>query len=120
MGLHLQPQISTYNQAEILLEIADHEGLTISQLEGRTGVTKSNLSTLITKLEMRDLVERRRDSSDRHYVHIYLTPYSRSIVETLRREMNVAKELSLGFSPPEQAVVTQLLQRLSDQNKVTA
>ena len=42
--------------------------------------SKGNISTIITNLENRDLVERRRDEEDRRYVKVHLTDAGRSLI----------------------------------------
>jgi len=42
--------------------------------------SKGNISTIITNLEDRDLVERRRDEEDRRYVKVHLTDAGRSLI----------------------------------------
>jgi len=42
--------------------------------------SKGNISTIITNLEERDLVERRRDEEDRRYVKVHLTDAGRSLI----------------------------------------
>jgi len=42
--------------------------------------SKGNISTIITNLEERDLVERRRDPEDRRYVQVHLTNEGESLI----------------------------------------
>lgn len=42
--------------------------------------SKGNISTIITNLEDRDLVERRRDEDDRRYVKVHLTNEGRTLI----------------------------------------
>ena len=42
--------------------------------------SKGNISTIITNLEDRDLVERRRDPDDRRYVQVHLTDAGRTLI----------------------------------------
>jgi len=42
--------------------------------------SKGNISTIITNLEERDLVERRRDPEDRRYVQVHLTDTGRTLI----------------------------------------
>ena len=42
--------------------------------------SKGNISTIITNLEERDLVERRRDPDDRRYVQVHLTDAGRTLI----------------------------------------
>jgi MarR family 2-MHQ and catechol resistance regulon transcriptional repressor len=45
--------------------------------------SKGNISTIISNLEERDLVERRRDDEDRRYIKIHLTADGESLIEDL-------------------------------------
>lgn len=42
--------------------------------------SKGNISTIISNLEERDLVERRRDPDDRRYVRVHLTDAGRALI----------------------------------------
>lgn len=42
--------------------------------------SKGNISTIITNLEDRGLVERRRDDEDRRYVNVHLTDEGRALI----------------------------------------
>ncbi len=42
--------------------------------------SKGNISTIISNLEARELVERRRDEDDRRYVTVHLTDAGRSLI----------------------------------------
>jgi MarR family 2-MHQ and catechol resistance regulon transcriptional repressor len=42
--------------------------------------SKGNISTIITNLEERNLVERRRDPEDRRYVQVHLTDEGRTLI----------------------------------------
>jgi MarR family 2-MHQ and catechol resistance regulon transcriptional repressor len=42
--------------------------------------SKGNISTIISNLEERDLVERRRDPDDRRYVTVHLTDEGESLI----------------------------------------
>ncbi|PQJ36113.1 hypothetical protein BSZ35_17230 [Salinibacter sp. 10B] len=45
--------------------------------------SKGNISTIVTNLADRGLVERRRDEADRRYVKIHLTAEGKSLIEDL-------------------------------------
>jgi len=45
--------------------------------------SKGNISTIISNLVERDLVERRRDEDDRRYIKIHLTPEGEDLIEGL-------------------------------------
>jgi len=45
--------------------------------------SKGNISTIVSNLVERDLVERRRDEDDRRYVKIHLTAEGEELIETI-------------------------------------
>lgn len=45
--------------------------------------SKGNISTIITNLSERDLVERRRDPEDRRYVKVHLTEQGRTLISDI-------------------------------------
>lgn len=45
--------------------------------------SKGNISTIISNLEERELVERRRDEADRRYVKVHLTKKGRALISDI-------------------------------------
>jgi MarR family 2-MHQ and catechol resistance regulon transcriptional repressor len=67
-----------------VLETIYHLGpLYQGQLGEKLLQSKGNISTIITNLSERDLVERRRDPDDRRYVKIHLTEKGRRLIEDI-------------------------------------
>jgi DNA-binding MarR family transcriptional regulator len=63
----------TFHEAHTIESVGDHPGRTLSDLAGHLGVTTSTVSTMIEKLVKRGFVKRRRGTSDRRVVALYLT-----------------------------------------------
>lgn len=56
-----------------MLELSREPGLSQNGLAARLRLEKSSVSRIVTTLEKRGWVDRRRDTSDTRVVHVYLT-----------------------------------------------
>lgn len=61
--------------------IADEKDLTPGYLAKATSLSQATVTSLIDKLESRDLVERRRDSADKRRVYVDLTQSGLKMVQ---------------------------------------
>lgn len=83
LGLH-QPDRTPCGQpvsvaeAHTVLELSREPGLSQNGLAARLRLEKSSVSRIVTGLEKRGWVARRRDTSDTRIVHVYLTDDGRS------------------------------------------
>jgi DNA-binding MarR family transcriptional regulator len=82
-------------------------------------VPPSRMVALVDELEKRDLVERRPDPDDRRVRALYLTPKGRT---TLERGREIARtherELTRGMEPADRKRLTQLLQKIVDEQTI--
>lgn len=60
-------------EIHILTIIADHPGITASQLSIKWGTTKGAISQNLKKLEMKELIFRQKESDNAKTVHLYPT-----------------------------------------------
>jgi DNA-binding MarR family transcriptional regulator len=66
-------QAMSASMAHALTELASDEGLSQGELGERLGIEKSTVSRLVTDLERRDWINRRRDAADRRMLRLHLT-----------------------------------------------
>ena len=67
-------------QHEVLLAIGREEGLSQADLATRLLVAKSNVTALLKRMEVSDLVERRRDPIDKRAHQVHLTEAGRALL----------------------------------------
>lgn len=70
-------------EAQAVLELSREPGLSQNGLAARLRLEKSTVSRIVTLLERRGWVERRRDQSDARIVHVRLTTSGRKTAATL-------------------------------------
>jgi len=80
--------------------------------------SKGNISTIITNLEERDLVERRRDPDDRRYVQVHLTDEGESLIAEIFPDhvQQIAETLGV-LDDEEIEELGRLCKKLGIQNK---
>lgn len=98
---------------EVLLCLADGEGITQQQLSERLLVTKGNACVTLQAMAADGLVERRQDSADQRAHRLYLTEAGRRRLADTRpaRAAFYARTLG-GLSPAEQRTLRQLVGRV--------
>lgn len=88
LGLH-QPDRTPCGQpvsvaeAHALMELSREPGLSQNGLAARLRLEKSSVSRIVTSLEKRGWVARRRDTSDTRIVHVHLSDDGRSAARTI-------------------------------------
>lgn len=70
-------------EAQAILELSREPGLSQNGLAARLQLEKSTVSRIVTLLERRGWVERRRDRSDARIVHVRLTTAGQQAAATL-------------------------------------
>jgi DNA-binding MarR family transcriptional regulator len=70
----------TPQQARVLEELSNEDGLTITQLSQRMELAHSTVSGIVDRLEKKHLLQRRQEPRDRRYARIYL---DRKVIEYL-------------------------------------
>jgi MarR family 2-MHQ and catechol resistance regulon transcriptional repressor len=71
----------TDNQFGVLEAILHLGPVAQHELSRALFTSRANITTVVDNLEKRDLVRRVRESSDRRYVTVHLTPSGRSLIE---------------------------------------
>ncbi len=63
----------TTPQLVVVRTIAESEGPTVSEIARSVSLSQATVTTLLNKLEARDLIQRKRSAEDRRRVNVYLT-----------------------------------------------
>ena len=103
----------TRSRWQVLWHLAREQGLKQAALAERMDVAPISLARQLDKLEQENLVERRRDASDRRCFRLYLTPAAEPVLALLRQLAEETRaEAMAGFSAQELAQLQALLSRL--------
>jgi DNA-binding MarR family transcriptional regulator len=104
----------------ILWNLGFSPSITQRQLAARLRILPSRLVSLLDDLESRGLIERRRTPHDRRRYSLHLTEKGRATVKLIG-EISRAhqKDLLMALSEQEQSKLSELLQRVADQQGLT-
>lgn len=69
-------------QMAALCELAEHPGISVSDLANALALHQSTISNLMDKLLQKQLIRRKPDNNDARMVRLYLTPASKRVVLT--------------------------------------
>jgi DNA-binding MarR family transcriptional regulator len=107
-------------QLRTLAYLAHHPGATLSAVAEHVGLTLSSMSTQITKLVHRHLVERLESPTDRRFVTLSLTEAGQTLFEQARQgaQDNLAVRCAR-LSAEERALLMQAMQLLRVFSSVT-
>jgi DNA-binding MarR family transcriptional regulator len=98
----------------LLRAVATAEGQTQQALGEILHIPKSRMVWLIDDLEQRNLVERRRNPTDRRAYALYLTPTGRRLLgEAMEISAKHEAELCAGLQPAERLQLVALLRRIA-------
>jgi DNA-binding MarR family transcriptional regulator len=86
----------------ILLPLFEEDGLRITDLGQRAGLSKQTMTTMIRLMEDRGLVERRPDRLDRRAARIFLTQRSRAFKKVAAQALDVMDRLVKSQIEPDQ------------------
>jgi DNA-binding MarR family transcriptional regulator len=102
-------------QLRALIYLARNPGATLSAVADHVGLTLSSMSTQVSKLVQRKLVERNESPHDRRFITLVLTPTGEAHLQEARRgaEMSLAVRCQQ-WSPSERATVVQAMAILRD------
>jgi DNA-binding MarR family transcriptional regulator len=113
----LSTKLLQYNvtppQWGVLVALWDQDGLSLSELAKRSFFDGPTMTGIVDRLEKANLVQRRRDSTDRRVISVYLTDEGRrlqSVLPALSEEAN--REAIAGLSDAEVARFTETLRRV--------
>lgn len=102
----------SHAQFHHLRRLAEHDGISSSELSALVEVKKATSTSILDALEGKGLIRRERDTVDRRRVNVFLTPEGWSIQPGLRDcavEANVAASRQL--APAEREALFDLLHR---------
>lgn len=96
--------ISEFNgaQGRILFVLWEKDGIPISELAKKTGLAKTTLTSMLDRMEQRDLIERVYSSADRRTVKIRLTKKAAGLQEHYNQVSDEMNQIFYrGFSDEE-------------------
>lgn len=97
-------------QWRFLRVLWNEDGLTQIELSRRVGMREPTTVAAVNGLERAGYVERRKSSTDRRKIHVYLTPRARRLKDKLMPHVAEVNALGLkGLSPQEIAQIRQAL-----------
>ena len=104
----------TITQYTAMTVLERHPGTISAQLARGSFVRAQSMAQLVDTLEVRGLVERRRDSSSRRHLLISLTPAGRRLAERARATIEALDETALAaLDPRERATLMALIAKIS-------
>jgi DNA-binding MarR family transcriptional regulator len=97
-----RPQGLTTLQYTALSVLERRDGLTSAELARRSFVRPQTMHEMITMLDERGFIERRRDPANGRVLLISLTPHGRSMLETYDEQVHLIEERMLAALDPQQ------------------
>lgn len=115
LRLELAKEDVTFGQFVHLERLWEEDGLTQTELSRRVGVETASSTTILDELERLGFVERRRNSSDRRNINVFLTPAGSGLrPRLLDRASIVNVTAKQGMSAQEIKVLFSALDRIAD------
>ena len=107
------PEISVL-QLRALAFLSRHPGATLSLVAEHVGLTLPSMSSQVSGLVARKLIDRSVSTEDRRYVTLKVTEQGRALLEMARQgaEENLAKNMA-ALSPRERATVVEAMHLLA-------
>jgi MarR family transcriptional regulator, organic hydroperoxide resistance regulator len=102
----LSSKLAGYNvtppQWGVLVALWEQDGLSLSELAKRSFFDGPTMTGIVDRLEKANLVERRRDSTDRRVISVYLTEEGKRLQDQLPALSEDAnRDATAGLSPDE-------------------
>lgn len=111
----IQDMEITQAQWQILFNISRNEGIRQAQLADMLEMQPISIARLVDRMEQAGWIKRLPDPNDRRAVNLFLEKKAEDLVDSLRARAAGTREKSLkGISQPEQAQLTDILQRMRD------
>jgi len=109
----MKPLDITRAQWWVLAHLSRQDGMMQTQLADILEVGKASLGTVIERLEMHNLIERRPDPIDRRAKRIYITRTGHNVLEKMASlELSFNEQLLQGLTPSERDKLVALLSTL--------
>ncbi len=107
----------TSSQASVLNTLSNFDGLPLSDVGKSVHLDKPAITGLADRMENDGLVERRRTSSDRRIIQLFLTEKGKSLFNKIEDIIvDVDQHLVMDFSEKEIDTLHEMLQRIWDQS----
>lgn len=101
-------------QAILLIHLSREDGQTHSALAERLEITPAAVTKVIKRLEKLNYLERRADPADDRISRVFLKEEGRAVIHRIHEAFAQIDACVLGgFTPEEEATLTQLLRRVS-------
>lgn len=100
-------------QGRILYVLWQQDGVPIAALSKQTGLAKTTLTSMLSRMEAADLITRMPDKADRRQIRVALTPYAHALhgeFDAVSARMNAI--YYSGFSDAEIQTFEQSLRRI--------
>lgn len=105
----------TFAQVEILMNLQEHDGLELRELQERVGTTAPTLTTVVDGLVVRQLVERRMNTDDARVKHVFLTDRGRNLNQELAQGFAAFQvRMMESFSSAERILLREWLLRIAE------
>ena len=102
-------------QGRILYVLWNHDFISIQELAKGTGLANTTLTSMLDRMEQKQLIRRTPDSNDRRKYLIALTPKARSLEKKYRTVTDQMTELTYqGFTVNEITQLEEYLERVLD------
>lgn len=100
-------------QYMLLYFLWEEDGLSPSRLADLSGLDASTITGLLTRMEKKELIERRHSTDDRRGVNVYLTKAGSALKEDILRVIDKSNDEALTcLSPGEQKAFRESLTRV--------
>ena len=100
-------------QPAILVRLAQHEGVTQSELAALLGIRPASMTHSLQRLEQAGLIARCDDPSDQRISRVHLTPEGREMIKPLQETMQMLNTQALqGLDQHEIDALTGYLTRI--------
>ncbi len=87
------------SQLWAMTELNEQSGLRVSDIAQRLGIKKATASNMLDKIQMKGLVERRRESGDQRVVRLFLTGKGKRLIRESSVPTQGAVLSALGLMP---------------------
>ncbi len=115
---YLEDYLSDYKLSQrkffiLILLVRNPDGLNISQLAEKTGVSCASMTGLVERMKKADLVTREENASDRRVMVVQITPSGKTLLEqVLPNHYRRVSELMSGLSDRERDTLQRLLEQI--------
>ncbi len=75
-------------QQDIIIALAENEGITTSKLAQITGVSNATMSVSIKRLEKSGFVKKISDKNDTRIIHLYPTEKAKAVLDNIKKSMD--------------------------------